>query len=49
MYFYYLKNHNDALFNIGLKISAFLSRSLKTMLNFEVEILSLQQLEYEVD
>ena len=37
-----------ALFRNRQKILAFVLRSLQSMLNFEVEILSLQQLEYEM-
>ena len=46
---YSLKAEDDALFNNRLKIPAFVLRPLMFMLNFEVDILSLQQLEYEMD
>ena len=43
---YYLKPENFALFKNRSKRTAFVIRPLKSMLNFEVEILSLQKLEY---
>ena len=48
MHCYSLKNQDDALFNNSSKRPAFVLKPLKTMLNFELEILSLQQLEYEM-
>ena len=49
MYFYYIKAQDDALFKNRQKRPAFLLRPLKSMLNFEVHGLSLQQLEYKMD
>ena len=49
MHCYYLKIDNDALFKNISKRPDFVLRKLKPMLNFEVERLSLQQLEYETD
>ena len=49
MHCYYLKIDDDALFKNGSKRPAFVLRPLKSVLNFEVDILSLQQLEYEMD
>ena len=40
---------DDELFKNRSKIPAFALIPLKSMLNFEVNILSLQQLEYEMD
>ena len=40
---------DDALFKNVLKRPAFVLRPLEYMLNFEVNRLSLQQLEYEMD
>ena len=49
MHCYTLKNKDDAIFNNRFKNPAFVIGTLKTMLNDEVYILSLQQLEYEMD
>ena len=46
---YSLEMDNDALFKNRSKIPAFVLRPLKSMLNFEVEKLSLHQLDYEID
>ena len=46
---YSLKTQDDALFKNRLKIPAYEIRPLKYMLNFEVDILSLHQIEYEMD
>ena len=49
MHCYYLKIDDDALLRNRSKRPAFVLRPLKSMLNFEVDILSLQQLDYEMD
>ena len=49
MRFYSLKIDYDALFKNRPKIPAFVLIPLKSTLNFEVDRLSLQQLEYEMD
>ena len=46
---YSLKIDDDALFNNRSKQPAFVLRPLKSMINFEVERLYIQQLEYEMD
>ena len=46
---YSLKIDDGALFNNGSKIPSFVISPLKSVLNFEVYRLSLQQLEYEMD
>ena len=46
---YYIKAEDDALFNNTSKILTSVLSPLKSMLNFEVDRLSLQQLEYEID
>ena len=46
---YYLKTKDNELFKNRSKITAFVLIPLKNMLNFEVDRLSLQQLEYEMD
>ena len=43
---YPLKSEDDALFKNRLKRYAFVMNPLKAMINSEVDILSLQQLEY---
>ena len=49
VHFYSLKIDDDALFKNMSKRPAFVLRPLKSMLNFEVDRLSIQQLEYEMD
>ena len=49
MHFYYPKTQEDALFKNGSKRPAFVIKPLKSVLNFEVERLSPQQLEYKID
>ena len=49
MHCYSLKIYEDALFHNRSKIPDFVLRPLKSMLNFELYRLSLQQLEYEMD
>ena len=49
MPYYYLKTQYDSLFNNKSKRTAFVLRPLNTMLNFEVDRLSLQKLEYVID
>ena len=49
MQFYSLKNQHDALFKNMSKIPAFKLRPLKAVINFDVDILSLQKLEYEAE
>ena len=44
-----LKIDDDELFKKGSKISTFFIRPFLTMLNLEVEKISLQQLEYKMD
>ena len=44
-----LKAKNDALFKIRSKITAFVLNPLKAMLNLVVDIISLQQLDYEME
>ena len=44
-----LKAEDDALFNNRPKTPAFVLRPLKTMLKSELDRLSLQQLDYEMD
>ena len=44
-----LKSKDDALLNISSKISAFVLNQLKAMLNPVVDIIYLQQLEYEME
>ena len=46
---YCIKIDDDELFKNRSKIPAFVLRPLKSMLNFEVNRLSLQKLEYEMD
>ena len=43
-----LKAKDDALFRIGSKSPAFVLNPLKTMLKLVVDIITLQQLEYEM-
>ena len=43
------KTQDDAMFKNGSKRPTFVLRPLKAMLNFEVDRLSLQQLEYKMD
>ena len=45
----YLKAKDDALFKIRSKITAFVLKPLKAMLNPIAEIIYLQQLEYEME
>ena len=47
MHCYYFKTQYDAMFKNKWKRHDFVLRLLKSMLNFELEILSLQQPEYE--
>ena len=49
MYCYYRKIYDDALFKIRSKRPVFVLRPLKSILDSEVDVLSLQQLEYEID
>ena len=49
IHYYYLKTQDDALFKNRSKLPDFVLRPLKFMLNLEVDRLSLQQLEYEMD
>ena len=49
MVFYSFKFDEDALFRNRSKRSAFVLSQLKFMLNFEVDKLSLQKIEYEMD
>ena len=49
MHCYSLKIDDNALFKNRLKRPTFTQRPLKSMLDFEVDRLSLQQLEYEMD
>ena len=49
MRFYSLKINDDALFKNMPKIPAFLIRPLKSMISSEVDRLSLQNFEYEMD
>ena len=49
MHFYSLKIDDDELFKNMLKRPVSIISPLKSMLNFEVDRLSLQQLEYEMD
>ena len=49
MHFYSLKIDDDELFKNMLKIPVSILIPLKSMLNFEVDRLYLQQLEYEMD
>ena len=44
-----LKSKDDKLFNIDSKISVFLLKALKYMLNLVVDRISVQQLEYEIE
>ena len=46
---YSLEMENDAFFRNRSKRPAFVLRPLKSMLNFEVDKLSLHQLDYEID
>ena len=48
MHCYSLKTDDDSLFKNRSKRPAFVLRPLKSILNFEVDRLSLQQLEYEM-
>ena len=48
MHCYYPINQDDALFNNRYK-SSFVLSTLQTMLNFEVDRLSIHQSEYEMD
>ena len=48
-HFLSLKSKDDALFNIRLKIPAFVLNPLKAMMNLVVDIIYLNQLEYEMD
>ena len=48
MNFYFIKAEDDALFKNRPKISNFVLRPLNSMLNFEVDRLSLQKLEYKM-
>ena len=45
---YSLRTQNDALFKNRSEISAFVLKPLKSMINFDVDRLSLQKLEYEM-
>ena len=47
-HYLYLKAKGDPLFKIRPKRPAFVLNSLKDMLNLVVDIISLQQLEYEM-
>ena len=47
--FYYPKIQDDALLKNRSKRPAFIIRPLNSMLNIEVEILSLHQLDYKMD
>ena len=47
--FHVLKLYDDDLFKNRSKRSTFVTRPFLTMLNLEVNIISLQQLEYEMD
>ena len=49
MHCYSIKNHDDELLKNSSKIPAFLLRPLNSMLNFEVDRLTIQKLEYEMD
>ena len=49
MHCYSVKAEDDALSNNSSKIPAFVLRPLKSMLNYEVDRLSLQQLLYEMN
>ena len=49
MHYYYLKNQYGAMFENRSKRPSFVLRPLRSMLNFEVDRLSLQKLEYEMD
>ena len=49
MHCYYLKIDDDALFKNRSKRPTFVLRPLNVMLNFEVDRISLQQLEYEIN
>ena len=49
MHYYYPKIDDDSMFKNRSENIDFLLRPLKSMLNFEVNRLSLQQLEYEMD
>ena len=49
MHCYSIEIDDDSLFINMSKLLAFVLRPLKYMLNFEVDRLSLQQLEYEMD
>ena len=48
-HFLYLKTQDDELFKNILKISAFVLKPLKAMLNDVVDIIYIQQLEYEIE
>ena len=48
MYCYSFKAEDDALFKNRSKMPAFVLMLLNSMLNFEVDIISLQQLDYEM-
>ena len=49
MHFYSITIDDDALFKNSSKRPAFVLRPLRSMLNYEVDRLSFQQLEYEMD
>ena len=49
MNFYSLKDQDDTLFKNRFKKTTFVLRILNTMLNFKVDRISYQQLEYEMD
>ena len=49
MHYYYLKIDDNALFKNRSKRPAVVISPIKSMLNFEVEILSPQKLDYKMD